>query len=86
MIIESNSIVEFIEPDLYITVLDPSVKDFKTSAQRLFERADAVVVPERREWKISANQRAFFIRPPEYVTPEIVAFVNDRLTNVQTAV
>src|SRR5215470_8621189 len=34
VIIESNSIVEFIEPDLYITVLDPGVEDFKVSAQR----------------------------------------------------
>jgi len=78
-IIESNSILEFIQPDLYITVLDPAVEDFKTSALRLFERAYAVVLPEGREWKGLPNQRTFFIRPPEYVTTEISAFVNRHL-------
>jgi len=44
-IIESNSIVEFIQPDLYIAVLDPAVEDFKNSARRFMERADAVLLP-----------------------------------------
>jgi hypothetical protein len=83
-IIESNTIVEFIQPDLYITVLDPAVEDFKASAQRLFERADAVVVPATAVWQ--SSKPTFHIRPPEYLTPEIVAFVNDRLARVQTTV
>jgi len=29
----SNSILRFIKPDLYLTVLDPQTEDFKTSAQ-----------------------------------------------------
>jgi len=85
-IIESNSILEFIQPDLYITVLDPAVEDFKTSALRLFERADAVVLPEGREWKGPPNQRTFSIRPPEYVTTEISAFVNRHLIKALTSV
>jgi hypothetical protein len=76
-IIESNSIVEFIEPDLYITVLDPAVQDFKTSAQRLLERADAVVLPEAAVWQ--SSKPGFRIRPPEYVTREVVMFVSERL-------
>lgn len=83
-IIESNSMVEFVQPDLYITVLDPAVEDFKTSARRLFERADAVILPEGTIWQ--SSKPTFHIRPPEYLTPEIVAFVNDRLAGVQTSV
>jgi hypothetical protein len=76
-IIESNSIVEFIQPDLYIVVLDPAVEDFKASARRLFERADAVILPESGVWETS--ERTFRIRPPEYVTREVVMFVSERL-------
>jgi hypothetical protein len=76
-IIESNSIVDFIKPDLYMTVLDPKVQDFKASAQRLFERADAVLLPEAAAWQ--SSKPAFRIRPPEYVTRDVVAFVSERL-------
>ena len=33
-ILESNSVLEFLRPDLYLTVLDPAVADFKDSARR----------------------------------------------------
>jgi molybdopterin-guanine dinucleotide biosynthesis protein len=39
-ILESNSILEFLRPDLYLTVLDPTVADFKDSARRF--------LPQRR--------------------------------------
>jgi molybdopterin-guanine dinucleotide biosynthesis protein len=42
-ILESNSIVRFLKTDLYLTVLDPTARDFKPSAQYFFDRADAVV-------------------------------------------
>ena len=42
-ILESNSIVRFLKPDLYLTVLDPAVRDFKPSAQYFLDRADAVL-------------------------------------------
>ena len=42
-ILESNSIVRFLKPDLYLTVLDPAVADFKPSAQYFLDRADAVL-------------------------------------------
>src|SRR5437588_6617770 len=34
-IIESNSILRFMKPDLYLTVLDPQTADFKASAGRV---------------------------------------------------
>jgi hypothetical protein len=42
-IIESNSILQFLDPDLYLTVLDPANPDFKSSAQSYFSRADAIL-------------------------------------------
>jgi len=42
-IIESNSILEFIEPLLYLVVLDGSRRDFKASAQKSLARADAFI-------------------------------------------
>src|ERR1017187_927625 len=44
VIIESNSILRFLKPDLYLTVLDPATADFKTSAQTFLDRADAVLL------------------------------------------
>ena len=45
-ILESNSVMRFLRPDLYITVLDAATADFKTSAQEFLDRADAVVLHE----------------------------------------
>jgi molybdopterin-guanine dinucleotide biosynthesis protein len=44
VIIESNSVLEFIQPELYLVVLDPTKADFKESAQRFLSRADAFVL------------------------------------------
>ena len=44
VIIESNSILKFIKPDLYLSVLDPAVEDFKSSAQQFLDRADAIIL------------------------------------------
>lgn len=43
-IIESNSILRFIKPDLYLVVLDYAVADFKPSAQYFLDRADAILI------------------------------------------
>jgi hypothetical protein len=46
-ILESNSILEFIEPLLYLVVLDGSRRDFKASAQKSLARADAFISVNR---------------------------------------
>lgn len=88
VIVESNSILKFVRPDLYLTVLDPSTADFKTSAREFLDRASAIILHEANThdaaWKdISlkpvVNKRVFHITPPPYVTPEIVSFVKERL-------
>lgn len=88
-ILESNSILKFIRPDLYITVLDPAKEDFKATAQQFLDRADAVVLHEAADarWngismKPVAGRPVFYIRPPEYVTVEIAAFVSSRLSAI----
>ena len=43
VIVESNSILEFYDPAVYLTVLDASRGDFKESARRFLPRADGIV-------------------------------------------
>lgn len=43
VMLESNSIVEFIDPVLYLVVMDGSRRDFKPSARRALARADALI-------------------------------------------
>lgn len=43
LIVESNSLLGFLSPRLYLAVLDPAVADFKDSARRFLDRADAFV-------------------------------------------
>src|SRR5579864_5493645 len=87
VIIESNSVLKFLRPDLYLTVLDPSTADFKNSAREFLDRADAVILHEAAaaSWqsvslKPLANRPQFPITPPPYVTPQIVEFVRAKLT------
>ena len=87
VIVQSNSILKFIRPDIYFTVLDPAVEDFKKSAQEFMDRADAVIlhaVDGRPAWhgislKVVEGRPMFRVRPPEYGTPEIVEFVRGKL-------
>jgi molybdopterin-guanine dinucleotide biosynthesis protein len=88
VIIESNSVLKFLRPDLYLTVLDPSTADFKNSAREFLDRADAAILheaPAGPAWqavslKPVAGRPIFRITPPPYVTPEIVDFVQSRLS------
>jgi hypothetical protein len=90
VILESNSILKFVRPDTYLTVLDPATADFKRSAQEFLDQADAVVLHVSKDggkaaWtKVSLKPVAgcsiFEIHPPEYVTPKIVEFVRNKVT------
>ncbi len=88
VIIESNSVLKFLRPDLYLTVLDPSTADFKNSAREFLDRASAVILhetPDAAAWqavslKPVAERPVFRITPPNYITPEIAEFVRSNLT------
>ncbi|MGA9039104.1 MAG: hypothetical protein WB421_01090 [Terriglobales bacterium] len=92
VILESNSIVKFVRPDLYLTILDPANADFKKSAQEFLDLADAVILhqgdclksAEKPVWqgislKPVAGRPMFPVCPPQYVTTEIIEYVRNRL-------
>src|ERR1700732_2010974 len=85
-IVESNSILKFLRPDLYLTVLDPATADFKRSAQEFLDRADAVILQQRETTEVAwretslkpvARRPMFRISPPPYITSQIVEFVRE---------
>ena len=87
-IVESNSILKFLRPDLYLTVLDPATADFKRSAQEFLDRADAVILHQSETTELAwreislkpvARRPMFRISPPPYVTSQIVEFVREGL-------
>jgi molybdopterin-guanine dinucleotide biosynthesis protein len=90
VIIESNSVMRFLRPDVYLTVLDFATQDFKSSAQEFLDLAAAVILHDNaREgsprWqnvslKPVAGRPVFYVRPPQYCTQEIVEFVKERLS------
>jgi hypothetical protein len=91
VILESNSILKFVRPDLYLTVLDPATADFKRSAQEFLDQADAVILHAPRKtngqaaWsgislKPVAGRPIFHVDPPNYVTPEIIDFVRGKVS------
>jgi len=90
VIIESNSVMKFLRPDLYIPVLDFNTADFKGSAREFLDRADAIILHEAKSadaipaWKdvslkLLQGKKVFPITPPEYVTADLVDFVRGRL-------
>lgn len=44
LILESNSLLQFLKPSLYFAVIDPAREDFKDSARVVLDRADALVL------------------------------------------
>ena len=46
LIVESNSLLQFLRPSLYFSVVDPAKEDFKDSARVALDRADALVLPD----------------------------------------
>ncbi|MGA8151591.1 MAG: hypothetical protein WB952_11625 [Terriglobales bacterium] len=87
VILESNSILKFVRPDLYLTVLDPATADFKRSAQEFLDLADGVILHSAAQdavWsgvslKPVAGRPVFRTEPPQYVTSEIAEFVRKQL-------
>jgi hypothetical protein len=91
VIVESNSILELVKPDLFLMVIDFSCEDFKASSLRFMDRADAFLVTDRGIngplWDgIAAGlwdtKPQFLVKPPRYVTAEVQEFVAQRLTAV----
>ena len=89
LIVESNSVLELWNPDLFLMVLDFSCADFKPSSLRFMDRADAFVVIDRGInvplWEAVAggvwdHKPRFVVDPPNYVTAAVSEFVRSRLS------
>jgi hypothetical protein len=87
VIVESNSVLEVLDPDVFLMLLDFTCQDFKPSSLRFLDRADAFVVIDRGInaplWDDVARgmwdaKPQFLVTPPRYVTPAIAAFVKQR--------
>ena len=83
-IVESNSVLELVRPDVFLMVLDFGCADFKPSSLRFMDRADAFVVIDRGInaplWEDLARgvwdgKPRFLVKPPRYVTREVADFV-----------
>jgi hypothetical protein len=90
VIVESNSIMGLLRPDLYLSVLDPATADFKDSARLFLDRADALLLRADSaalapHWRgvsprLAVGIPRFTIAPPEYMSDAVIAFVQDRLS------
>jgi molybdopterin-guanine dinucleotide biosynthesis protein len=87
VIMESNSVLEIVQPDLFIMLLDFGCEDFKPSSLQFLDRADAFVVIDRGInaplWAEVARgmwdaKPQFLVTPPRYVTNELARFVEAR--------
>ncbi len=82
VIIESNSLRRFWTPKIYLQVLDPSITDFKVSAQQFFDLADAYIIVDKTKEAIKegvgSNDEGLFsieivkhlVKPHFIVTPK----------------
>jgi hypothetical protein len=96
-IIESNSILRFLQPDLSLAVLDPTIADFKPSALRYLDRTDALILPSdatldalTRAWpgiapSLLSNKPLFHTAPLIYASPDLIHFVSTHLHARQPA-
>jgi hypothetical protein len=84
VIMESNSVLEFLQPDVYLTVLEPAVADFKVSARRFLDRADAALMIGPMGG-IGIVDDALYAKPVfhaergVWLTPDVVSFLERRL-------
>ncbi|MBM3792991.1 MAG: hypothetical protein FJW31_02780 [Acidobacteria bacterium] len=86
-LIESNSVLNFLVPDVYIAVLDFAVDDMKDSARRFLDRADAFVVLHRDRaipWpglpaRWLASKPVFQAQVPQYAPTALTEWLRTRL-------
>ena len=89
-ILESNSVLQFLKPDLYLPVLDFRNPDMKDSSRLYFDRADAFVIVGGEDapppWNgIPARwlegKPRLVVLAPAFSSEELTAFVAERLAS-----
>jgi len=68
LIVESNSLMQFVKPSLYFAVIDPLKEDFKESAQLALDRAQALVL--RGELAADATPAPLWLKLPAQLMKE----------------
>jgi len=68
VIVESNSLMQFVKPSLYFAVIDPLKEDFKESVQLALDRAQALVM--RGELGADASPAPLWMKLPEQLMRE----------------
>ena len=85
VMVESNSLLEFIKPAIYLPVMKLDVEDFKPSARRMLTHADGIVAIESGNCARSRLDALppeiphFPVAPPDYVSDPLLEFVRRRL-------
>jgi len=92
VIVESNSLRRFIEPAVYLQVLDPSKADFKLSARQFFDLSDAYILVDKTDQRgasastalmaggIQKNKQCFTVTEEErFISQKVIEFVTSRL-------
>ncbi len=89
VIMESNSILRFLNPDVYLPVLRFGTEDFKLSNQLYFNRANAYAVVGKSadgagwpgvDLALLQKRPVFTIEPPSYFSLEVLDFLKNRLS------
>lgn len=84
VVVESNSLLRFLRPMLYLVVLDPRVEDFKDSSQEFLEQADAFLLrsplPDQSPWRqipveIFSGKPTFLLEKDHLFPTELRHFV-----------
>jgi hypothetical protein len=69
LILESNSVLQFVQPSLYFAVMDASREDFKDSARIVLDRADALVL--RGDAEANADSHALWMKLPPQLLRQV---------------
>jgi hypothetical protein len=90
VIIESNSILAFLEPTVFLLVIGESGRELKASARQFLGRADAFVTVrpdlKPRAWpeislQMLEGKPVFPLSPGEWSSPALCRFVRERLAS-----
>ncbi len=93
LILESNTLLQFLKPSLFLMVVDPAKADFKDSARIQMDRASAVILRNAAAngaaaWagtstKPLAEKPQFLQREGEELPPELCEQVRDMLRDTK---
>jgi hypothetical protein len=85
VIIESNRILQFIVPDLYILVVRYDIEEFKDSAREMLHQADAIIAinysssPPAWSIEMPAGVPVFATKNPQVIPAGLIGLMRSRL-------